>query len=141
MKVRSASDAAKKFATRAAAAMPDYQAGVSNAGAAWHEATVNSESAYVAGVQESISDGRFGKGVRKAGAAKYQDRATKLGPQRYQQGVSVASDDYAKGVQPFLAAMSSATLSPKGARGSAQNKQRVADQIDLMRKTRRDNLT
>lgn len=140
MQVRSSADSAAKWKTRAAAAQNDYQAGVQGAGQRWADAAGASEDAYKAGVQEAMNDGRFSKGVRKAGAAKYQDRATKVGPQRYQQGVSVAQDDYSKGVQPFITAMSSATLPPKGARGSAQNITRVQAQMDLMRKTRLEHL-
>lgn len=140
MQVRSVADSAKKFVSRAGAAQGDYQAGVSNAGPRWQAGAEASEGAYVTGTQEAITEGRFAKGVRKAGATKYQNNAVKLGPSRFVQGVQNAESAYSTGVQPFVAAMASTTLSTRGARGSAQNARRVQEQMDLMRATRKANL-
>lgn len=140
MRVRSAAESAAKFKTRAAAASNDYAAGVRGAGGRWAAGAEAAEDAWATGTQEAIASRRFGKGVRKAGAAKYEQNATTLGPQRFAQGVQNAEGAYSAGVQPFIAAMSSAQLPPKGARGSAQNVSRVQAQIDLMRKTRMERL-
>lgn len=140
MRVRSAQESAAKFKTRAAGAQNDYAAGVKGAGARWSEGAQAAEDSWAAGTQEAISQKRFGKGVRKAGAGKYEKNATELGPQRFAQGVNLAENAYASGVAPFVQAMSSATLPPKGARGSAQNMARVQAQSDLMRKTRLERL-
>lgn len=140
MRVRSAAESAAKFKTRAAAASQDYANGVRGAGGRWAAGAEASEEAWATGTQEAIAQRRFGKGVRKAGAAKYEQNATTLGPQRFSQGVANAEGAYSAGVAPFIAAMSSATLPVKGSRGSAGNMARVQAQSDLMRKTRMERL-
>lgn len=138
MQVRSAAESASKFVKRAGAASEDYKAGVSGAGPRWQAGAEAAEPAYNEGVTAAVSEGRFRKGVTKAGSAKYQDNAVKLGPERFRQGVQNAEGAYARGVQPFTQAMASATLSPRGARTSGANLRRVQEQNDLMRKTRRE---
>ena len=140
MQVRSVADSAKKFVNRAGAARGDYAAGVQGAGARWQAAAAASEDAWKAGTQEAINEGRFSKGVNKAGSARYQENATRLGPDRFVTGVQNAEGSYQRGMQPFVAAMQSANLSPRGARGSPQNARRVQEQMDLMRRTRREAL-
>lgn len=140
MQVRSAADSAKKFVSRAGAAQNDYAAGVAGAGNRWQAGAEASEQAYVQGTQEAIAQGRFGKGVRAAGGAKYQDKATKLGPARFATGVAAAENDYAKGVQPHLSAMASFDPGPKGMRGSPQNAQRSLAVQQLNRKIRLERL-
>lgn len=140
MQVRSAAESAKKFKDRASAAQSDYENGVRGAGQRWQAGAEAAEEAHKAGTMEALNEGRFVKGIRKAGAAKYQDNAVKLGPQRFVQGVANAQPAYEKGVAPFVSAMASANLSPRGARGSGQNARRVQEQMDLMRATRRATL-
>lgn len=140
MQVRSVQDSASKFVKRASAADQDYKAGVQNAGGRWQAGAEASEDAYATGVSEALAEKRFGKGVRKAGAAKYQDNAVKLGPERFRTGVANAEQAYVKGSAPFVSAMASTTLSPRGARGSSQNANRVREQMDLMRRVRKDTL-
>jgi hypothetical protein len=136
MFVKDAASTASKWSTRAAASDKDYQAGVQGAGQRWVEGAAASEQAYVSGVQAAASKGSFGKGVRKAGGAKYQDRAVKYGVDRFRTGVQGNANAYQTGVQPYLAALSSTTLDPRGARGSSQNARRVQQVMDLMRATR-----
>lgn len=138
MQVRSAADSAKKFVTRAGGATEDYKSGVAGAGPRWQAGAEASEAAYNEGVQAAVSEGRFRKGVNKAGSQKYQDNAVKLGPERFRTGVQNAEGAYSRGVQPFVTAMAGATLSPRGARTSGANLRRVQEQNDLMRKTRRE---
>ena len=141
MQVRNPADSAKKFVTRAQNASADYQAGVAGAGERWRQGAEASEAAWAEGTQAAIAEGRFRRGVAKQGTAnKYQDNAVKLGPERFRTGVANAQDSYARGVAPFVQAMQSATLSARGARGSVQNARRVQEQMDLMRRTRREAL-
>lgn len=138
--VRPVSESAKKFTQRAGAARGDYAAGVAGAGARWQAGAEASEEAHRQGVQEALNDGRFVKGIRKAGQKKYQDNATKLGPDRFVTGVANAEQSYAAAVQPYQAALASATLPVRGARGSAANASRVTAVMDVMRATRRAQL-
>jgi len=121
MEVRSVAESQAKFASRAAAAAPEYGKGVAGAGGKWLAGAQASESAYEQGVQDAVANKRFGAGVRKAGSQKYQDRATKLGPDRYRTGVAEGAADWGKGYAPHAQALSSLELPVKGMRGSEQN--------------------
>src|SRR4051812_32813164 len=101
---------AKKFVARASVAGPDYAAGVAASGGDWEANTKAAEDNYKTGVQQAAADGRFGRGVAAAGAAKFVDKATKLGAARYPQGVAASESDYARGVQPHLDMMKSLDL-------------------------------
>jgi hypothetical protein len=138
--VRPVAESAKKFVTRATAAAGDYQSGVANAGPRWQAGAEASNDAFKQGIQEALNDDRFIKGVRKAGAQKYQANAVKLGPDRFRTGVSNAEQAYANGTAPFIAAMQGFDYGPGGARGSAQRRTRIDRHIDLMRKTKREQL-
>lgn len=121
MDVKSIADSQQKFSTRAAAAAPDYGKGVANAGNKWIAGAAASEDAWASGTQEAITNKRFGAGVRKAGASKYQDRAAKLGPDRYRSGVNEGASEWGKNFAPHAQALSSLELPTKGMRGSEQN--------------------
>ncbi len=134
LKVRSAAEAAEKFKTRASSAGPDYQKGVANAGADWQAGATAGEENYNAGVQAAINRGAFKKGVTAAGAGKYQERASTVGPSRFTQGVQAGANDYAKGAAPHLDAMRNATLSPRRPKGDPGNLQRVSEIAQLNRR-------
>jgi hypothetical protein len=85
---------------------------------------------YEQGVTAAIADKRFGKGIQAAGAQKFVQNATTLGPQRFQTGVQNAEGAYARGVQPHLDAMKSLNLPPRGPKGSAANQQRAQHRRD-----------
>lgn len=126
IRIKDTGSIAKKFVARASVAQPEYVQGVQGAGGDWETNTRASEENYKAGVTQAAAQGRFGRGVQAAGAAKYVDRATKLGAQRYPTGVAASEGDYAKGVQPHLDMMKSLDLPPRGPKGDARNQQRAA---------------
>lgn len=136
MFVKDSASSADKWSDRAAGADKDYMKGVQGAGNRWVEGAAAAEDAYKSGVADAASKGRFGRGVRKAGAAKYQDRAVKFGPDRFRQGVQGSKSDYQRGVEPYRAALAGANLEPRGARGSSNNARRVQQVMDIMRATR-----
>lgn len=141
MNVRSAAESAKKFVTRAQAARGDYASGVQGAGGKWKAGASAAGEAWKAGTQDAINNDTFTKGVNQSGTeAKYQNNATKLGPDRFAAGVANAGDAYGAGVAPFIAVMQSADYGVKGAKGSQQNRDRIGRHIDLMRKTKREKL-
>jgi len=121
MDVRPIAESQDKYAKRAAAASPEYGKGVANAGSKWLAGTQAAEDAYTAGVNDAVANKRFGAGVRKAGASKYQDRAAKLGPDRYRTGVAEGAPDWGKGYAPHAQTLQSLDLGTKGMRGSEQN--------------------
>jgi phage tail tape-measure protein len=139
--VRSAADSAKKFVTRAKAARQDYADGVKGAGGKWKAGASAAGDAWKTGTQDAINNDTYTRGVSQSGTEqKYQNNATKLGPDRFAAGVDNAADSYSSGVAPFLAAMSGADYGAKGAKGSQQNRDRIGRHIDLMRKTKREKL-
>jgi len=123
--IKPVADVAKKYAQRAQAASPEYQAGVQNPKADWATNSKLAEPAYQAGVQDSISRGAYGKGVTKAGTAKQQAKASTLGVQRYGPGVAAGATDYANGVSPYLETLQRIALPQRGRRGDPANVQRV----------------
>lgn len=136
MNVRNVQESAAKFKTRAGAASEDYKRGVANAGARWQAGAESAESAWAEGTQEAISNRRFGAGVRRAGAGRYQTKAATLGPDRFRSGVAAAENDWATGFQPFAAALAAFDPGPKGPRGSAQNFDRARRTAEHLRATR-----
>ncbi len=136
IKVKSASAAAEKFASRAAGAGKDYESGVKNPKRSWADATANSAAAYEGGIQQAIGEKRFENGVRSAGDQKYLNGAVNKGVGRYGQGVAAAKNDYAQGVAPYLQTIENIDLPARGPRGSAQNIQRVSVIADSLNKQR-----
>lgn len=114
---------ATKFVTRAQAAAGDYKTGVANAGATWEQNTAASEQQYEAGVQQSITNKKYTKGVAGKGG-KFQTNAVNLGSQRYGPGVANAQTAYQTGMAPVLQVLQGIQLPAKGFRGSPQNQAR-----------------
>jgi hypothetical protein len=121
IRIKDTGSLAKKFVQRASAAGPDYTSGVQAAGADWESKTRASADAYAQGTQQAIVDGRFLKGVADAGQAKFVQRASTLGAQRYPTGVAASEGDWAKGAQPYLDALKSMDLPPRGPKGDPRN--------------------
>lgn len=115
---------AKKFVRNAGQAQGDYKDGVANAGGEWEQRTKEAETSYEQGVQESIADKRFGRGVAGS-AGKYQANASTLGSQRYAPGVANAEGAWQRGVEPSIAALKSLNLPPRGPRRSPANMDRA----------------
>lgn len=123
--VKSAADSGRKWASRSAAAAPDYKRGVANPKRSWSEATAAAEDAYVAGVTAAAGRNAFSGGVRAAGDGKWSRKAQTVGTQRYAQGVQAAQGDYQAGFEPYKAVIEGVTLAPRGPKGSPSNYQRT----------------
>lgn len=140
MQVRPIQESQDKFRARAQNAREDYKRGVSGAGQRWLEGAAASQEAWRAGTQEAITQGRFERGVRAAGATKYQERASTLGPERFATGVVAGAPDWGKNFAPYQQALAAHVQAPRGMRGSDQNAQRSLDVQRLMRRTRNERL-
>jgi hypothetical protein len=125
MQIKDAGTIAKKYATRGAAAGPDYATGVANPRNPWAASTAAASSAWGQGVQTAITNGAFVKGVNNAGDAKWSRKATTVGAQRYPTGVQAAMTDYQNGVAPYLAVLQALQLPPRGPKGDPSNINRV----------------
>jgi hypothetical protein len=118
-------DVAAKWSNRASAAAPDYQKGIQAPTKSWADQAKAAEPAYQAGVQDAIGRNAYGKGVAKAGDAKWQRKAQAVGPARYGQGVQAATQDFAGNFGPYLDALGRIQLPTRGKRGDPANIERV----------------
>lgn len=120
------SQVAAKWARRAASAGPEYELGVTGAGTRWQTNAAAAENNFKAAVTAAAAAGRFGRGIAKAGGAKYEKNAVSKGPARFAQGVGVAEPDYSSQVAPFLQVIAATDLPARQPTGSEGNIQRVA---------------
>lgn len=134
IKVKDAATSARKFTQRAAAAAPDYQAGVQAAGEDWQRNTAGAAENYNAAVQEAIGRGAFARGVQKAGAQKFATKAASVGARRFPEGVREAGPDFQAGVEPFLSTIAGLTLPPRRPKGDPANFARVQAIGDALRR-------
>jgi hypothetical protein len=125
LKVKDPGTARDKFINRGAAAAPDYTNGVKGAGNSWQQNTAASADNYSAGVTDAISRGAFQKGVQQAGGAKYEQRASTVGAQRYPQGIRDAGPAWEAGTTPYLQTLSALNLPPRRPKGDPSNWQRA----------------
>jgi len=122
LKVRTAQASADKFKRNAGGASDAYKTGVSTAGPDWLAHTAASSDVYAQATTDAISRGAFAKGVAKAGATKYTDRATNLGAGRYVSGITAGAAQYQAGIQPYLDVLSNLQLPPKHVKGQNQER-------------------
>lgn len=134
IQIKDAATVAAKWVKRASAAGADYTAGVNNPRTDQSAAAAAAEPVWAAAVADAASRGAFGKGVRAAGTAKWQSAASTIGAQRYPQGVQAGQGAYATKEAPFLQALSSLTLPPRGVKGT--NVGRVQAVVDALRKVK-----
>lgn len=124
--IRDIASIKEKYVRKAQAASGDYRDGVESPMKDWASGAADAEESYGQGVQEAINRGAYGKGVKKAGTAKWQKYAIELGSDRYAPGVRSKQDDYEGNFKPFRDTLEKLTLdTPRGPRGSASNYDRV----------------
>jgi len=119
--VKSAQQAAGRWQRRASSAGAEYTEGVERTGKSWQAAAGAAKGAYIAGVQEAQSRDAFARGVAAAGDAKWRSNALRKGPGRFAEGVQVGTDDYARGIGPFLEVAARTDLPMRGPTGSEAN--------------------
>jgi hypothetical protein len=125
IKLKPIADIASKWARRASAAGPDYEAGIRAPKADWATEAKAAEPAFEAGLQDAISRKAFGKGVAKAGTEKWSRKALAVGPGRYGPGVTTATPDYSTEFGPYHDALERVALPTRGRRGDPANIERV----------------
>lgn len=125
IQIKDPNTVAGKWATRAGAAQADYKAGVMAPRRPQNASAIAAAPLWASAVADAATRDAFAKGLRKAGEDKYRNNASTKGAAHYPDGVRVAQPAYAAGVQPYFAALASATLPPRGLRRSPQNLQRV----------------
>lgn len=123
--IRSATDVARKWAEVTPGRAAQYEQGVRNPVRDYAANAQAANDAWKSGTQAAIARDGFKRGVAKAGTAKWQERAAKLGPARFGPGVQAAQQDYESGFAPYREAIAGVALPPRGPRRSPQNLQRV----------------
>jgi len=123
--IRSTAENAAKWKRRTENAGAEYEQGVNNPKKDWAAETAKAEGNYEKGVQAAITKKRFGKGVVKAGNAKWKNGAVQKGVQRFGPGVQASGDNYAKGFSPYAEVIKNTTLPPRYPKGDPRNFDRV----------------
>jgi hypothetical protein len=124
--IKSISAIAKKWADVTPNRAAEYAAGVKAPRRDWATNTLAAEGRQAQGVQTAISEGRFGKGVRKAGNEKWTRKTLEKGTARWGQGVRLAQNDYETGFRPYRDAIEALSLPERGPKGDPGNINRVA---------------
>lgn len=103
----------------------DYEEGVRNPRTDWQQATSAAADVYKTEVVKAANEGRFDKGVKKAGTAKWQQKTVEKGTQRWGPGVATAQGDFQAGFEPIRQAISAVNLPPRRGKLDPQNFRRV----------------
>jgi len=136
IKVKTAADAAKKWGDVTPGKAAYYEAGVAGSGQDWQNNTIAAAAAYKAAVSASNIQAMFSGGVKKAGADKFQRKASGVGKDRFGAGVTAAISDYQTGIDPMLQTIGALTLTARQPRGSESNLTRVREVATALTKKR-----
>ena len=130
--MKSASQVAEKYATRAAAASGYYVQGAQSTSKDQAAAAIASKAIYAQATQQAITEGRYEKGLQRSGKTKWLKGVTEKGGNRFGEGVSQAAGDYATRSAAFDTARAAASSLPRGIKGSPQNIQRVTTVVNAL---------
>jgi hypothetical protein len=132
--VKDVATAAAKFVKNGSAAGEDYANGVRGAGQRWQTNAAAGEQNFAQGVQDAIARKAFSKGIQESGAAHYEQQAITVGAQRFPQGIRAAQQAWQDGTAPFIQAIASANLPPRGPKGDPRNQARSQMMAEILRK-------
>jgi hypothetical protein len=124
--VKSLARISGKWARVASVSQTEYEEGVRNPRSDWAEKTRAAEGNYERGVTQAIQRKSFGKGVAKAGTAKWQERTLTKGPSRWSEGIQQSKAAFEAGFAPYAEVIKRTNLPPRGPKGDPKNIQRVA---------------
>jgi len=130
------SDAAKKFSQNGQNAAPMYAKNATAAAADWHSQTLASEENYKTGVTRAANEGRFGRGVQKAGAEGYRSGVATVGQNRFSEGMSKGGATWSAEFGKVAQVVAGKDIGPRGITGSQENKNRAANMADAWRAAR-----
>ena len=131
--IKDASAIAAKWGRVTPQRTEDFDSGVKNPRTDWAAATKAAEARFEEGVQKAISRKAFGKGVGKAGTAKWQQKTIEKGTRRWGEGVQLAEADYSAGFAPYVEVIKNTTLPPRYPKGDPRNIARVATMAKALR--------
>lgn len=123
--IKSLSAIREKWTRVTPARSTDYTLGIKNPKRDWAAETKAAEANYKAGVDAAQAKGLFVKGVEKAGSKKWQEKALRVGPGRFAEGVYIAGPDFEDGFKPYHDAIARVDLPPKFPKRDPRNLDRV----------------
>lgn len=103
-----------------------YEEGIKNPRADWKTQTAAANNNFKASMQAALSNDSFNKGVNRSSTANWQTNALQKGTVRWPDGIRLATDNYAKGFEPYRSTIAALQLPPRGPKGSPGNIARVA---------------
>jgi len=124
--VKSAQETAAKWSSVTPQRSQYYEDGVKNPRSDWATAAAAAEGNWNSAITKAAAEKRYGKGVNKAGTAKWQKAAVEKGVSRFQSGVQAGADAYAAGIQPVLDVIQRTNIGPRYMTGDPRNIERVA---------------
>jgi len=132
--VKTGVQASEKWARVTPQRAQDYQTGVQNPRTPWSAAAAAANDRYKAGLQESITQDRYKKGVAAAGDQRWAAKTIAKGPTRFAEGVSLSAPDYQAAIQPYLDTIAATQLPARFATGDPRNIERVKAITAALRK-------
>jgi len=130
--IKALSDIRDKWTRVTPGRTEDYKIGVKNPKRDWADETEAAKGNWKAGIDQAAAKDLFAKGVVKAGTKKWQDKALKVGPGRFSEGVYLAGPDYEKGFAPYHEAIARVDLGPRFPRRDPRNIDRVKRIVEAL---------
>lgn len=124
-KIRAMDAIARKYGDVTPQRASEYVAGVTDPLNDWKTNTAAAVGNYNLGIQASLANKSFDKGVAKASTEKWKDKAIKKGGARYGPGVTEGVPDYQAGFAPYQSVIAGTTLPPRYPKGDPRNIERV----------------
>lgn len=119
--MKTASQSAEKFVQRAGAASGDYVSGAESTNKDQAAAAIAAKGNYEAGIRESLTAGRYEKGLQRSGKAAWLKGVKEKGANRFAEGVQSGASKYATNSGKYDSARNAAASMPRGPKGSEAN--------------------
>lgn len=130
--IRSIKEITEKWTRVTPGRTEDYKIGIMNPRRDWESETAAAADTYKAGVDAAHAKGLFSKGVKKAGTAKWKEKALAKGPGRFAEGVYIAGPDFEAGFAPYRDAIEKVDLGPRFPKRDPRNLERVKRVVDAL---------
>lgn len=138
MNVPDARTIAARFVKYAPGRLPRYEEGVRSPKTDWEKQTVEAEGNYEDGVKAAIARKAFGKGVKKCGTARQQEKTITKGLVRWPEGIAGAEEDMAAAMEPVVSVLRAVTLPKRYPTGDPRNYERSKAVGTALRKAKEE---
>ena len=133
--MKSANEAVSKWQARAGGASGDYADGAKSTDKDQAQRAIAAKAVYQQALTESFGRDAYAKGLSRSGKGGWLAGVEQKGMQNFSTGVSsdIARNKYVQNSSRYDSARKAADSLPRGARGSAQNLNRVAAVANALR--------